>query len=246
MRKWMAVGALALAVAAADVPAAQAQDTFVDENGDGIDDGAAHRHRFGRRGALRGVRSQLTEEQRAELKTALEALKASEATRDEVRAAVDELLAGYGFERPDAADRLTQRLSGVLTETQLAEVQAAIGELKAAEASRSEVKAAVDALLEGYGVERPERSGRLSSVLTEDQRSSLRAEIDALREGGATRDEVRAAFEAKLTEFGLDPSSIRSPRSGGPGRFGKFRGRRGGFRGPAPAPADDAATSDAN
>lgn len=243
MKKWMTIGALALAVVAADTTVTRAQDTFVDENGDGIDDGAARMHRFGRRGFLRGVRSQLTEAQRAEVKAALETLKASEATRDEVQAALATMLEGYGVELPDRGDRLAERLSGVLSEEQMAAVQAKIDELNAADASHADVHAAVGELLEGYGVDFPGRSDRLSSVLTEDQLASLRSEIDALRESGASREDVRAAFEEKLTEFGVDPAAVK-PGKRGRGGFGKFKGRRGGFRGPAAAPADAAA--DAN
>jgi hypothetical protein len=189
MKKWMAVGAMAIALVAADASIARAQDGFTDENGDGVDDGAAQMHRFGRRGVLRGVRSQLTEAQRTEVQAALETLKASEATREEIKTALSTMLEGFGVEIPTAGDRIADRLGDVLTAEQLSEVQAKVEELKAAEAPREDVRAAVGTLLDGYGVEAParERTGR--------------------------------------------------------GRMGKFRGRRGGPRGPAPAEtpaADDA------
>ena len=187
MRKWMTVGALAFAVVAADATLARAQDDFVDENGDGVDDGAARAHRFGRR----GIRSQLTEAQREEVKAAVETLRA-------------------------------------------------------AEASRSDIDAAVGSLLEGYGVDMPARRDKLSSVLSEDQLADLRAEIDGLKESGASREDVRAAFEAKLGEFGVDPSTVKRPPPGRRGGHNKPRGRRGGRRGPAPAPAADAAANDAS
>ena len=190
MKKWMAIGMMAFAIVAADASLAQAQDGFVDENGDGVDDGAARFHRFGRRG-LRGVQSQLTEAQRAEVKDAIETLKASEATRKEVQVAIGTMLEGFGVELPDRGDHIAQRLSGVLTEAQLAEVQAKIDELNAAEASRKD---------------------------------------------------IRTAFEAKLGEFGVDPSAIRNGKRGGRRGPGKFRGRKGGFRGPAPT--EDAPVSD--
>ncbi len=194
MKKWMTIGALAFAVVAADATFTPAQDTFVDENGDGIDDGAARNHRFGRRGILRGVRAQLTDEQKAEVKAAMEELKNAEASRDEIQAALSTLLEGYGIEVPEPGDRLNKRLGGVLTEEHLAD---------------------------------------------------LRAEIDGLREAEASHVDIRAAFKAKLTEFGINPASIRPEKQGRRG-FGKFRGRRGGFRGPAPAPADEPAAADGN
>jgi hypothetical protein len=185
MKKWMAIGVMAFAIVAADASITSAQDSFVDENGDGVDDGAARNHRFGRRG-LRGVRAQLIEDQRVEVKAALETLKESDATREEIHAALG-------------------------------------------------------TMLEGFGVEVPDRTGGLSSVLTEDQLTELRTEIDALKETDASREDVRAAFEAKLGEFGVDPSTIQHGKRGGQGGPGKFRGRRGGFRGPAPVEAAPAA-----
>jgi len=244
MKKWMTIGALAFAVVATDATLTRAQD-FVDENGDGVDDGAAFVHRSGKRGLFRGVRSQLTDEQRAEVQAAIESLKAEDATKEEIRTALATMLEGYGIELPEPGDGLVTRLSSVLTEAQLAEVQAKIDELNAADASGSDVRAAVGTLLEGYGVDFPSRPGSLNSVLTDDQLTELRGEIGGLREAGASREDIRAAFEAKLGEFGVDPSTISKGKRGGRG-FGKFRGRRGGFRGPAPAPADDAAAADAN
>jgi hypothetical protein len=162
MKKWIAVGAMAIALVAVDASIARAQDGFVDENGDGVDDGAAQMHRFGRRGILRGVRAQLTEEQRTEVRAALETLKASEATREEIHAALSTMLEGYGVELPTQGDRIAKRLGDVLTAEQLAEVQAKVEELRTAEAPRADIHAAVGTLLEGYGVEAPapERTGR--------------------------------------------------------------------------------------
>lgn len=246
MKKWMVVGAMALAVVAADATLARAQDSFVDENGDGVDDGVARMHRHGRRGMLQGVRSQLTDDQLAEVRAALESLKAADASREDIQAAFATLLEGYGVDLPEPGDRMAERLASVLTEEQLAEVQSRVDELKAAEASRADIHAAVGTLLEGYGVEAPIPQGRPGSVLSEAQLTSLRTEIDALRSSGASHEDIRAAFEAKLGEFGVDPASVRGGKGGGRGGSGKFRGRRGGFRGPAPAPAEDAAAADAN
>jgi hypothetical protein len=190
MKKWIAVGAMAIALVAADASTARAQDGFVDENGDGVDDGAAQMHRFGRRGFLGGVRAQLTGAQRTEVQAALETLKASEATREEIHAALSTMLDGYGVEAPTPGDRIAERLGDVLTAEQLAEVQAKVEALKTAEAPREDIRSAVGTLLEGYGVEAP------------------------------------------------------APERAGRGRMGKFRGRRGGPRGPAPAEAP--ATDDAS
>lgn len=148
-------------VQAQDEPAAAAPG-FVDENGDGIDDNARIRHRRGHRGVMkrRGAHSQiqslLTEEQQAGLKALVEGMKASEASGSDIRAAVEARLVAWEIERPERPER---GLNALLDEAQEAEIKELIGGLKEAESSRTDVRAAVDAQLEAWGVERPERSG---------------------------------------------------------------------------------------
>ena len=153
MKMWMTIGALAFAIVAADASLARAQDDFVDENGDGVDDGAAYVHRFGGRGGLRGVRSQLTDEQRAEVKTAIESLKESGATHEEVHAALATMLKGYGIELPAPGDRLVERLSSVLAEDQLTELRTEIDALRESGASHKDIRAALKTKLGEFGVD---------------------------------------------------------------------------------------------
>ena len=152
MKKWMAIGAMAFAIVAADASLARAQDGFVDENGDGVDDGSARVHRFGGRG-LRGVRSQLTDEQLAEVKTAIETLKESGATHDEVHAALATMLEGYGIELPEPGDRLVERLGSVLAADQLTELSAEIDALRESGASHKDIHTAIKAKLGEFGVD---------------------------------------------------------------------------------------------
>jgi hypothetical protein len=165
MRKWMAVGALAFAFVAADQPSVYAQDdaadgaAFVDENGNGIDDAAEMRHRFGGR-RMFGVVSQLTDEQRVQLKGQIESLKASDASREEIHEAVSATLEGFGIERPDAGDRLSSRFGDALTEDQITDLTDTITDLRDSGATHEEVRAAVDAKLTELGVERPTFAGR--------------------------------------------------------------------------------------
>lgn len=193
MKKWMAVGALAFAFVATDQPVVYAQDdaagdaAFVDENGNGIDDAGEMRHRFGRR-RMFGVVSQLTDEQREQLKGEIEALKASDASREEIREAVAATLNGFGVERPDRGDRL---------------------------------------------------AAHFGDVLTEEQITDLTDTITALRESGASRDEVRAAVDAKFAELGVERPARAGHGDKGFGRRGRFGGRRGGPHA-GDAPAEDA------
>ena len=105
MKKWMTYG-IALALTGVlwggqDVQAAG--PVFVDENADGIDDNVRISHHRGRRGVLgqRGGSSQLTKEQRAELKALVDGLKESETSKEDIRAAVKAKLEEWGIEFPE-------------------------------------------------------------------------------------------------------------------------------------------------
>lgn len=193
MRKWLTIGAMAFAIVAVDASLARAQDDFVDENGDGVDDGSARVHRFGGRGGLRGVRSQLTDEQLAEVKTAIESLKESGATHDEVHAALATMLEGYGIELPAPGDRLVERLSSVLAADQLTELSAEIDALRESGASHEDIHAAIKAKLGEFGVDmsaiRDGRRGdrRGSGKFRGHRRGSHRPD-PAPAEGAATDD----------------------------------------------------------
>ena len=216
---------------------------FVDEDEDGVDDGVAWRHRFGRRGmGFRGqggdvvwVGTQLTEGQKTALKDKIDALKEQGATRDEIRAAAAGLLADFGIEVPeDGSWRLGLHRGGdlvwmgtELTEEQKAELKEKVDALKAEGAAWDEIRAAAAEVLTGFGIELPEegawrlghsRIGGLSSLLTEDQLAGLKEKIDALKAEGATRADIRAAIDEELEALGVE-----APARG--------LGKRGGFRG---------------
>ena len=100
MKKWMTCSiALALTCALwSGQDARAAGPVFVDENADGIDDNVRISYHRGHRGVLggRGASSQLTEEQRAELKTLVDGLKESDTSREDIRAAVKAKLEEWG------------------------------------------------------------------------------------------------------------------------------------------------------
>ena len=156
MKKWM-IYSIALALTCAlwgSQDAQAAGPVFVDENADGIDDNVRISYHRGHKGVLgqRGTSSQLTEEQRAELKTLVDGLKESDTSREDIRAAVDAKLEEWGVERPERG------LAAVLTDEQETELKTLIEGLKESDTSREDIRAAVDAKLEEWGVERPERS----------------------------------------------------------------------------------------
>jgi ribonuclease HI len=101
----------------------------------------------------------LTDAQEAELQALLDELEAGDATRADVRAAIDAKLLEYGIERPERGDLFVDRIGNLLTDAQEVELQALIDGLQADGATRADVKAAVDAKLDEYGVEVPVPAG---------------------------------------------------------------------------------------
>jgi hypothetical protein len=155
------VSALALMLAFGEVQIAQAQDTadgatFVDENGDGIDDNVRMHHRRGHRGIMGGVGASLTDEQKTELKTLVDGLKASETAKEDVRAAVEAKFTEWGIELP-APPTIASRFGDALSEEQGVELNALVDGLREAEASHEDIHAAVEAQLETWGIELPEK-----------------------------------------------------------------------------------------
>ena len=205
MKKWMTCSiALALTCALwSGQDAWAAGPVFVDENADGIDDNVRISYHRGHRGVLggRGASSQLTEEQRAELKTLVDGLKESDTSREDIRAAVKAKLEEWGIEFPERP-AISPGLAKLLTEDQQAELTTLIEGLKESDTSREDIRAAVDAKLEEWGVERPERG--LEALLTEDQEVAIRVLIAWLQVEGKTREEIRAAVEAKLEEWDIE------------------------------------------
>lgn len=153
--------ALALTLAFGQAQMAQAQDTapeasFVDENGDGIDDNARRGHRRGHRGIVGRAGADLTDEQKTELKALVAGLREAETSKEDVRAAVEAKFTEWGIELPERPT-IASRLGDALTEEQAAELTALVDGLREAETSREDVKAAVDAQLETWGIEKPEK-----------------------------------------------------------------------------------------
>lgn len=243
MKKWIAAGALAFVVVA-DQPVVYGQD-FVDENGNGINDAEEIRHRFGRR-AMFGAVSQLTAEQKEALRAQIQTLRKSDATRDEIRAAISSTLERFGVDLAEAGDRIASRFGDQLTQDQIAALTTEIEVLRASGASREEVRATVSTTLKGFGVELPDLSDRLGArfgdALTEDQIGELTVTIESLRDAGASRAEVRAAVDAQLEALGVERPARRGRKDLRGRRFGRwFGGRPGG-----PAPPAEATTEDAN
>ena len=109
------------------------------------------------------LRDSLTEEQQTMLHEMVTEMREAGATREAIRAAVGEKLREFGIEVPEDRGQRPRRADGPfanLTEDQRAEIRAKVTEMKKAGAAREEIREAVGAMLQGYGVELPEDLGQ--------------------------------------------------------------------------------------
>ena len=173
---------------------------------------------------------QLTEEQRAQLHKKMQEMRAAGATQEEIQAARIEMLKGFGIEAqarpagqgPGAADGPRPRFAN-LTEEQRTQVQAKMREMRQAGAKPEEIKAAIQEMLKGWGVEpqgKGQGAGRFAN-LTEEQRTQLQAKIKEMRDAGAKPEEIRAAVQEMCKGWGVELQG----RGGGqgPGMQGMFQ-----------------------
>jgi TRAP-type C4-dicarboxylate transport system substrate-binding protein len=165
-----------------------------------------------------GFWKDLTEEQREAIHEKIKEMREEDATREEIRIAVAEMLEGYGIEVPENWPGPFGPGHGRggfwkdLTEEQREAVQERIKELREEGATREEIHTAVAEMLKGYGIELPEKRGeghrgdlrQLLSGLTDEQRQAVREKIREMRRQGSTREEIRAAVAEMLEGFGIE------------------------------------------
>ncbi|MCZ6854961.1 MAG: hypothetical protein O7G86_13690, partial [Gammaproteobacteria bacterium] len=164
----------------------------------------------------------LTEEQQPAIRERVEELKETGASREEIHAAVAEMLEGFGVEVPERrigrVGHILEQLD--LTDEQRQTVLETISEMKAAGATPEGIRPAVIELLEGFGIEIPENLGEgpgpglhrrpgpgrgLSQLdLTDEQRQAVRDRIAEMKEAEATREEVHAAVVELLEGLGVE------------------------------------------
>lgn len=112
--------------------------------------GRLGQHRPGGRNAF------LTEEQRAQVEEIVDSLLAVGASRTEIREAITDLFADWGIERPSRSDGFFAQL----TSDQRTALRALVGEMRTAGATRAEIREAVKALFEDWGLQLPAPWGR--------------------------------------------------------------------------------------
>jgi DNA-binding transcriptional regulator YhcF (GntR family) len=121
----------------------------------------------GWRGHHRGpvFTEQLTDEQKATVQDLITGMREDGATREEIHAAVVELLGGWGIEIPEGlgdghGHRGRPRFMHLLTDEQKAAVRELRTSMRAEGASREEIHTAVVALLDEWGIKLPDGSPR--------------------------------------------------------------------------------------
>ena len=133
---------------------------------------------FNRLGKGNYLCADLTDEQRTTIQEKVTGMKEDGASREDIRAAVAEMLKEFGIELPDKqANRQgiqgrrpgrrgnANYLGADLTDEQRTAIKEKIAEMKEAGASRKEIREAVAEMLKEYGIEDPERQiGRPSSM----------------------------------------------------------------------------------
>ncbi len=167
---------------------------------------------------------QLSEEQRQAIKSKIEALHSQNATREEIAAAVADLLQSWGITVPDdfaekfgRFPRPGHEIFAQLTEEQRKEVHDKIQELRSQGKSQEETAALVAEMLTNWGVDVPDgfienfsaqRRGmfllHIWSQLTEEQKQAIKDKREEMKNAGATSQEIREAIRKMLKEFGFD------------------------------------------
>jgi len=101
--------------------------------------------------------SQLTDEQKAELQQLLDTLKASGASPEETRDAIDAKLQQWGIEVPvqDDQQRPETRWMSQLTDEQKVELQQLVESLRESGATPEEIRNAINAKLQEWGIQLP-------------------------------------------------------------------------------------------
>ena len=159
----------------------------------------------------------LTEDQKTQLHELVQALQAEGKNREEIGIAVNALFAEWGIEKPKGP--MGRSGKGIqkpqLTEDQKTQLDETIQALRENGVSKEEIKAAIDALFEEWGIEKPEgRMGRhgqkqgpggaLMELLDENQQAAVKAKVEELKAAGATREEIHETVAAMLAEWGIE------------------------------------------
>lgn len=160
----------------------------------------------------RSFMQSLTEEQREAVRERMAELRETGASHQEIHASIAEMLEEYGVELPEKCGKRLGRIGfhPSLNEDQRKAVREKIAELRESGAEHEEIRAAVSAMLEGYGIELPPDAGHrfgpppFIADVTDEQREALHEKMREMRSEGATREEIRSAMGEMLEDWGVE------------------------------------------
>lgn len=154
---------------------------------------------------LRRVMNKLTPEQKEQLLAKLKDMRARNATPEEIKLAVSDMLQGWGIQLTNRSGYWKQ-----LTPQQQQALQTKVKELLETSASPDRISASIKKMLKDWGLE-PNRGrtnlGVGAAVLKKlqpEQRQALRSKATQMRQEGATRSEIRKAIREQLQEWGIE------------------------------------------
>ena len=112
---------------------------------------------------------------------------------------------------------------GDLSDVQREEIKDMVQDMHENGASKEEIKAAVELKLTEWGIEVQEFEGKFKkgvkgrhppflNDLTEEQREEIKDMVQDMHENGASKEEIKAAVESKLTEWGIEVPKFEQPR----------------------------------
>ena len=110
-----------------------------------------------------------------------------------------------------------------LTDEQIAELDQLVADLRAGETERGEHHTAITEKLQEFGITLPENwnqtPGDFASQfrLSEEQRGEIQELVEGMRGEDASREDIRAAVDAKYTEWGIERPQMPGHGAGGPG-----------------------------
>jgi len=159
-----------------------------------------------------GFKANLTDEQREAIREKKEEMRSQGATREEIHAAVAEMLKGYGIDVPEGwrGPRGAGGFWADLTDEQREAIREKIKEMRGQDASREEIHAAVAEMLKVFGIALPEQCkgphgpGGFWADLTDEQRDAVRDKIEEMQSQDATREEIRDAVAEMLKGYGIE------------------------------------------
>lgn len=150
----------------------------------------------------------LTEEQRTQVQAKIKDMRAAGAKPEEIKAAVQEMLKGWGVQMPEGKGQ-ADRWGANLTEEQRTQLQAKIKEMRGAGAKPEEIRAAVQEMYKGWGLQMPERDKGVGNGLreqmknlTDEERRQVLTKIDEMQKAGSPPEKIKRTIMEMIKGFG--------------------------------------------